>query len=231
MRFLHAMSWLLVFESCGGSTSSPVEPDPKGTDCRTSDVPKDCRDPDGGIGGHQGTYLEGTDLEGLHFKGAFPPKAGTRIPALSACGTATTLELEVVSCDHAYRRAAECTVNVTHGDGICRVRDDRGNLLLLFAHVKDPQGVLVFSRERTIATRPDFDHRPASLDGLHGNRRIPSERSKPGDVPHDLRRLVTPIAPASNASRATCFVPGWSRPHHTSVVPSRVRACNGPTLP
>ncbi len=101
--------------------------------CRPSRINTSKCDIQHGLGIFNGTYLEGTGLETLHFKpvgghDTFPPAGLSRLTSSRACGSASAVSVVVNGCTAvpdpkhkraAFKGAAFCTVHVLSKNGIC----------------------------------------------------------------------------------------------------------------
>jgi hypothetical protein len=106
--------------------------------CREHEPPRACPPPSSGIGGHQGTYLEGNGLERFHFAlpgGTFPPAPGARLATAASCGTDQRPVIVVQSCRPSpglvavMQGVVSCVVDVEASPGICTTKGPFTTLL------------------------------------------------------------------------------------------------------
>lgn len=111
--------------------SNPANSAGRPISCRPSAEP--CTGPcEPTIGGHQGPFLEGNALDGLHFKlvgtgNVWPPQAGVTLKAAAICSVPNlNLQVKIKDCVPGVADAVACRVDVVTGDGICGTPKDPG---------------------------------------------------------------------------------------------------------
>lgn len=126
-----ALLTLCLLAAC--PRTGPNVPSPSSDSCRSSDSPATCIRPIVfEIGGPQGVYLEGSDIERLHFtaldplaRGVFPPPPGTQLMPAVECGEQQRPLVTVAACRPVpeipgARGVVTCQVDVQGSEGICR---------------------------------------------------------------------------------------------------------------